>query len=121
MWVGRVLKDHYRRDESCLKVGDLVAKRHLLDHSYFDLDDVEVWRPASRNEAQRFAEDLRCAWSDLRLRGSGGSGESSYIKWNIGAWLSLVRALRSGRRGRRFKSSRPDSYLVRTYVKSGSR
>ena len=27
----------------------------------------------------------------------------------------------SGRRGRRFKSSRPDSYLTRTYVKSGWR
>ena len=36
---------------------------------------------------------------------------------NHGAWLSLARALRSGRRGRKFKSCRPDCYPVRTYVK----
>ena len=29
----------------------------------------------------------------------------------IGVWLSLARALRSGRRGRRFKSSHPDHFL----------
>ncbi len=28
-----------------------------------------------------------------------------------GVWLSLARALRSGRRGRRFKSSHPDHFL----------
>ena len=30
----------------------------------------------------------------------------------VGVWLSLARALRSGRRGRRFKSSHPDHFFV---------
>ena len=29
----------------------------------------------------------------------------------VGVWLSLARALRSGRRGRRFKSSHPDHFF----------
>ena len=30
----------------------------------------------------------------------------------VGVWLSLARALRSGRRGRRFKSSHPDHFFA---------
>ena|GEM_PF-4842344 len=30
----------------------------------------------------------------------------------VGVWLSLARALRSGRRGRRFKSSHPDHFFL---------
>ena len=34
----------------------------------------------------------------------------SILKKSLGVWLSLARALRSGRRGRRFKSSHPDHW-----------
>ena len=34
------------------------------------------------------------------------------VKHFVGVWLSLARALRSGRRGRRFKSSHPDHFFA---------
>ena len=34
----------------------------------------------------------------------------------VGVWLSLARALRSGRRGRRFKSSHPDHFFCKKMV-----
>ena len=36
----------------------------------------------------------------------------------VGVWLSLARALRSGRRGRRFKSSHPDHFFLFSTIQS---
>ena len=45
---------------------------------------------------------------------------SKTARWScdtpVGVWLSLARALRSGRRGRRFKSSHPDHSFLNSFI-----
>ena len=39
----------------------------------------------------------------------------SYLN-KVGVWLSLVRALRSGRKSRRFESSHPDHFILNSFI-----
>ena len=52
------------------------------------------------------------ARQDVRWRGGAALRVGSLRAYARSVWLSLARALRSGRRGRRFKSSHPDHFFA---------
>ena len=43
-------------------------------------------------------------------------GTLASLPIQVGVWLSLARALRSGRRGRRFESSHPDHSILNSFI-----